>query len=289
MDCALDPALPLADAKTDELVKSIGIPPCPTTLTAVQREIAKEDPDLRQVALLVSSDVALSAALLRVVNSPTYALQRSCATVEQSIAMLGLKQVGVMVTDLMLRKVLRTDGPQLTRFWDVSGKRSKAMRCLARELRVVEVDIAQSFGLFCDVGIALLMQRFPDYGKVLRDCNADPARSFTEVEHAQIQTDHGLVGSLMARTWGLSRDVSAAIRVHHDYTIFRDPNIPEKVSQLVAMGLLAEVAIQRFARLNSSSEWDKGGEFVPGALLLSDQDVDDCIEQLLVLFASDTH
>jgi HD-like signal output (HDOD) protein len=54
-----------------------------------------------------------------------------------------------------------TEGPQLTRFWDVSGKRSLAMRSLARELGGVDVGIAQSFGLFCDVGIALLMQRFP--------------------------------------------------------------------------------------------------------------------------------
>jgi HD-like signal output (HDOD) protein len=284
----LDTASPLADAKTDDLIKGIGIPPCPATLVALQREIAKEDPDLHQVTRLVSSDVVLTASLLRVVNSASYALQRPCATVEQSIAMLGLKQVGFAVTDLMLRKVLRTDGPQLTRFWDVSGKRSRAMRCLARELRGVEVDIAQSFGLFCDVGIPLLMQRFPEYGRVLRDCNTDPDRSFTEVERTQIETDHALVGSLMARSWGVSREVCTAIRLHHDYTIFQDAGISEGVSRLVAMGLLAEVAIQRFARLNSSSEWDKGGEFVPGSLLLSDQGVDDCVEQLLDLFAADT-
>ena len=103
-----------------------------------------------------------------------------------------------------------SDGPTLTSFWDVSGKRSNAMRCLARELPGVEVDIAQSFGLFRDVGIPLLMQRFPEYGWVLRDCNSNPGRSFTEVERAQIETDHALVGSLMARSWGISRfDVAA--------------------------------------------------------------------------------
>ena len=287
MDCAADTGTLKPDAQTDELVRSIGIPPCPAALTAVQREIGKDDPDFGHVARLVGGDVALTASLLRIVNSPAYALQRKCATVEQAISMLGLKQVGVMVTDLMLRKVLRTDGPQLTRFWDVSSKRSLAMRSLARGLRGVEVDIAQSFGLFCDVGIALLMQRFANYLQVLRDCNDELVLSFTEVESAQLKTDHALIGGLMARSWGLSRDVSDAIRVHHDYTIFKDARTAEPVARLVAMGLLAEVAIQRFARLNSSSEWNKGGDHVAATLMLSDQDIEDWIEQLQGEFAAD--
>jgi HD-like signal output (HDOD) protein len=286
VNSALDANLLASDAQTDELVKNIGIPPCPNTLVALQGEIAKNEPDLRRVAHLVGSDVALTAALLRIINSPAYGLRRPCETVEQSISMLGLKQVGVVVTDLMLRKVLRTDGPQLTRFWDVSGKRSAAMRRIAQEIGGIDVDIAQSFGLFCDVGIALLMQRFPDYGKTLRDCNNDTERSFTEVERSQVQTDHALVGGLMARSWGISRDVCTAIRMHHDYSIFKDSKIPEGVTRLVAMGLLAEVAIQRFAGLNSSTEWDKGGDYVAGTLLLSEQGSEDLIEQLLQLFAA---
>jgi HD-like signal output (HDOD) protein len=287
MDCAVDTDTPSADAQTDELVRSIGIPPCPAALNALQREIGHNEPDFGRVARLVGGDVALTASLLRIVNSPAYGLQRKCETVAQAISMLGLKQVGVVVTDLMLRKVLRTDGPQLTRFWDVSAKRSLAMRSLARGLRGVDVDVAQSFGLFCDVGIALLMQRFADYPQVLRDCNDEPVRSFTDVESARLKTDHALVGGLMARSWGLSRDVCAAIRVHHDYTIFTDARTPEPVARLVAMGLLAEVAIQHFARLNSSSEWDKGGDHVAATLMLSDQDIDDWIEQLQGEFAAD--
>jgi HD-like signal output (HDOD) protein len=275
------------DRQSDELVKRIGIPPRPATLVALQREIGQDDPDMRRVAQLVGGDVALTASLLRVVNSSLYSLQRPCATVEQAISMLGLRQVGVLVTDLMLRKVLRTDGPQLTRFWDVSGKRSMAMRALAAGLRGVEVDIAHSFGLFCDVGIALLMQRFAHYGQVLKDCNDDAVRSFTEVEQAALQTDHALIGALMAKTWGVSPDVCAAIRVHHDYTIFHRHDVAEPVVRLVAMGLLAEVAIQRFARLNTSSEWNKGGDHVAGALLLSDEDIEDWIERLLDVFATD--
>lgn len=51
------------------------------------------------------------------------------------------------------------------------------------------------------------------------------------------------------------------------------------------MGLIAELAIQRFARLNGSTEWDKGGQAAMGSLVLSDADVEDWIERLLEWFA----
>jgi HD-like signal output (HDOD) protein len=260
--------------ETDALVKDIGIPPRPSTLVDLQEEMGKEDPDFGRIGRLVSTDVAMTVALLKVVNSPLYGLSRRCETVDQAIAMLGLKQVGSVVTGLVLRKVLPVNGPQLVRFWDVSGKRSHAM-----------ARLAQSFGLFCDVGIPLLMGRFPTYGQTLKACNEETTRSFTDVEHAHHQTDHALVGGMMARGWGLSPVLCKAIRLHHDYEVFNDRRADPTVIRLIALGLVAEVAIQRFAGLNSSNEWAKGGDLAAGALVISDLDVEEAIERLLEEFS----
>ena len=274
----------LAAPETDALVKNIGIPPRPSVLVALQKELGNDDPNLRRIAALVASDVAMTVALLKVVNSSAFALSRHCESVEQAINLLGLKQVTTIITGLILRKVLRTDGPLLTRFWDVSAKRAHAMARLARGLGGVDVDIAQSFGLFCDVGIPLLMQRFSDYGKTLKACNDEPIKSFTEVEQAHHNTDHALIGALMARSWGMSPTLCLAIRLHHD-SIFRDPKVPDAVMRLIAMSLVAETAIQRFAGMNTSTEWNKGGDYAGSTLVLNDNDVDDWIERLLEDFA----
>ncbi len=277
----------IADAEADALVRSMGIPPRPATLLDLQAEIGKEDPDFQRVARLVASDVALTAAMLRIVNSPAYALRRQCDTVDQAVRLIGLKQIAQIVTGVMLRKSIRTDGPQLTRFWDVSGKRSFALSRLAVELGggTVDVDVAQSFGLFCDVGIPLLMHRFADYGQTLKDCNDVKEKSVIDVEQERHSTDHALIGSVMARSWGISKTVCQAIRLHHDYSVFQDASIPDPVCRLIAMGLIAELAIQRFARLNISTEWNKGGQAAMGALVLSDVDAEDWIERLLESFA----
>jgi HD-like signal output (HDOD) protein len=271
----------LADPGLEALVLDVGIPPRPQVLTELSRELAADDPDFRRVAASVARDVALTAAVLKLANSPSYGLRTRPETLGQALNMLGLKQVGTMVTSLVMRRVLRTDGPQLTRFWDVSAKRSWAIGTLARGLRGVELDVAQTFGLFCDVGIPLLMQRFQNYSSVLQAANADTARSFTQVEQAELQTDHALIGALMARSWGVSQTVCLAIRLHHDYAVFQDPQAPEAVSRLIAMGLIAERAIQTFAQMNTSTEWDKGGDAAMGALMLAEQDMGDWVERLV--------
>jgi HD-like signal output (HDOD) protein len=159
------------------------------------------------------------------------------------------------------------------------------MARLARGLGGVDLDVAQSFGLFCDVGIPLLMQRFSDYGKTLKACNDEPVKSFTEIEQAHHNTAHAVIGGIMARSWGMSPTLCMAIRLHHDYSIFQDPKVPNAVMRLIAMSLVAETAIQRFAGMNSSTEWNKGGDYAASTLVLNDQDVEDWIDGLLEDFA----
>ena len=284
--CVLEAERHLADPGVDALVRDLGIPPRPQILADLAREMGRPEPDLQHIARTVASDVALTAAVLRVANSAAYGLSRPVETLGQALSMLGLKQIGVMVTGLVMRKVLRTDGPLLTRFWDVSAKRSWALATLARGLGGVDLDVAQTFGLFCDVGIPLLLQRFPTYAATLVQCNGEPLRSFTEVEQAVHHSDHALMGALMARSWGVSQTVCLSIRLHHDYAVFRDPKVPDVVARLVAMGLVAELAIQTYARMNSSTEWNKGGDAAMGALMLAEADVQDWVETLRDGFSS---
>jgi HD-like signal output (HDOD) protein len=269
----------------EALIKSIAIPPRPELLTQVQTELSRADPDPARISAWIAKDVAMTAGVLRIVNSPFFALTRPAGTLEQALSLLGLRQIGTLVTGFALRQAVKGEPVGLTRFWDVSAKRSYAMLRLARGLRGVDVDAAQSFGLFCDVGIPLLMQRFADYPATLKAANQEPVRSFTEVEQAAHNADHAMIGALMARSWGLPKLVCDAIRQHHDYGVLRDAAAPPEVGRLVAMGLVAELAIQRFARLNASMEWDKGGEDAASLLILSSEGLEDWISDLIDGFA----
>ncbi|MBL8510283.1 MAG: HDOD domain-containing protein [Betaproteobacteria bacterium] len=268
------------------VIASIAIPPRSSFLHSIQRELESDAPDSAKIIYDVGLDVTMTVALLKAVNGVTYGRGQPVDTLEQAVDRVGPSQLVAILADLLARNVLNGNGPNLTRFWDVSAKRAYAVRELALGLGEVESDQAQTFGLFCDVGIPFLLQRFTGYGETLKQANSSTNQSFTDVEHAIHNTDHALVGALMARAWGLSPTVYTAIRLHHDYDIFKDPKLPGEVARLVAMGLLAEMAIQQFAGLNSTTEWDKAGEWAVGTLVLSENDVAEWVERLHEGFAS---
>ena len=51
-------------------------------------------------------------------------------------------------------------------------------------------------------------------------------KTFCQVEHAAHDTDHALIGALMARTWGISQTVCPAIRLHHDHAGLSESGTP---------------------------------------------------------------
>ena len=283
---AIDAERQIDSAALGELVKDNLIPPRPIVVQQIQDEMAKAESDMRRIAQIVSQDVGLTVAVLRTVNSPVYGLSRRAESVDQAVGLIGLKQLGILVTALAMRSLLKGDNKMLGRFHDTSARRAQAMTRMAKLTGLVDVALAQTFGLFCDVGIPLLMHRFPDYVQTLKKANEDEERSFTAIEQEVHHTDHALIGALMVKSWGLPGSVALAIRLHHNYEVFLDPKVPPEVTRMVSMNIIAEESIQRFAQIHSNAEWDKGGDYVASTLAMDVAEVEEWIEQLLDLFTT---
>jgi HD-like signal output (HDOD) protein len=273
-------ALATPDDPVDALIKSIRIPPRPTLLADMQRELAADDPSPEAIGRIVARDVGMAGALLKLANSSFYGSQRKAKSVEQAILFLGINQVAALMTGLLARQAIPTDGAALASFWDISTRRAQALVFLARRLRVGEADVAHTFGLFCDTGVPLLMQRFPDYGATFAHAAAEPARPFTAVEEERHSTSHAALGCLLARNWGLSSNVAWAILHHHDYAVLDDAATDDAVRSLVALSLLAERAIQTYQGHAESLEWTKGGARACAYLGLSGEESADLLDGL---------
>lgn len=258
-----------------ELISSMGLPVRPSVLEDVDRLLASDDAAVEDLSRLISLDVALSAAVLKVANSPIYSGSRNVGTLHEAVSFLGLKRLRSLLTDVLLRAVLAKSSMALPRFWDVSAKRAFACRTMAEKLNCLDAESAQSFGLFCDVGVPLLAQKFPDYLQTLQLANNDVEQSFTAVEQAAHQTDHALVGAIMARTWGLATPLCLAIRLHHDYNALANGALPKSVGSLIAFSVMAERMIQSFEGRNHSREWEKGGAIALAFLGLNEEEFDE--------------
>lgn len=273
------PADPASVDRVDALIKSIRIPPRPSLLADLQAELASSDPSPEAIGRIVARDVGMAGALLKLANSSLFGGRRA-KSIEQAILFLGINQVASLMTGLLARQAIPTNNPTLASFWDVSTRRSYAMMFLSRRLRIGAPDIAHTFGLFCDTGVPLLIERFADYETTLLDAGLEPVRAFTDIEQERHSTSHAQVGSLLARNWGLSSEVAWAILHHHDYPVLEDENTDDTIRSLVALSLLAERAIRRYQGHAGSVEWDKGGERACAYLSLDEDETAELLDEL---------
>lgn len=272
-------AAPVPDP-VDALIKSIRIPPRPSLLADLQSELAAEDPSLDAIGRIIARDVGMSGALLKLANSSFYGGSRKAKSIEQAILFLGINQVAALMTGLLARQAIATDNAVLADFWDISSRRAQAMVFLSRRLRIGQPDVAHTFGLFCDTGVPLLIDRFPDYVETFAAAAQDTKRPFTALEDERHNTNHAAIGCLLARNWGLSSDVSWAILHHQDYSILEDSATDDAVRSLVALSLLAECAIRKYQGHCESVEWVKGGELACAYLGLSQDETNELLDEL---------
>ena len=276
----------LDQARDAGAVKEIIIPPCPELLAELQREVNQGDPDPAAIARIAGSDVAMAAALIRVANSALYTRKRPVRTVAESVAMLGVAPTVSILTGFLARNAIRVNSPLLEHFWESSTRRSLAMAYIARQLYGVSPDLAYTCGLFCHVGIPILMLGVRGYAGTLTEALARQDRSFTETENAAHKTDHAVVGALVARTWRLSKPIYQAVRVHHDFTVLQDKTVLAEVRMLVAMGLVAEHLVTLHEGVGEQREWALYGPACLTSLAINETEVDHWQDDLHALFES---
>ncbi len=236
-------------------LQHIVIPPCPELLARLQHTMRQPEPDLNEVARIAASDVAMSASLLRSANSPAYASGQPAHTIGQAMNRLGLKQTAAVLTGYLAQRAIRITSPRLNNYWERATKRALALEFIANKLPGLSPDVAHTYGLFCHVGLPVMLQSLKGYAGTIVEAAARVDRSYVATENANHRTDHAVVGALVARAWNLDPTVMAAIRMHHDLDALGEARTQAEVQTLVAAGLVADYLVHRHEGANPDVDW----------------------------------
>lgn len=239
----MNPAATLAPREAGRIVDEVDIPPCPAVLTSVLKETRKDEPDFPAMGELIASDLGLSAALLKTVNSPFYGLERKVTSVHQAIGYVGVAAAVRLVTGLLLQQVFPVyRNPVITHLWTESARFAAGVARLAREVGRVDRDEAYTFGLFRDCGMLLMARRHPGYEQLLGSAVLDHGAEILRAESDLYVDDHASLGGRMAESWYLPESLVAAVRHHHDiaFVLHRSDAIGLEARTLVALGLLVD-------------------------------------------------
>ena len=213
----------------EKILKGITIPSPPQIIADLQMEMAMPDPDLNEMADMISKDPGLAGGVLKTLNSPYYG-NRDIGSISKAVMMLGMDTVASIVNTLYMRDALAQDNDvsddvykAMTRFWDSAADVARACRLVAQRLRFNDPEMAYMLGLFHDAGIPLLMQRFPDYLDVVRQSYLLQEPRIVDVENKHYETNHAVISFYAARSWKLPEVLCRVIAKHHNVIeIFSD-------------------------------------------------------------------
>lgn len=211
----------LADQGLAELLTQVdSLPALPEFFERLMEEIESEDCSLEKVGRLISSDMGMSATILKLVNSCFFGLPRKVADPSQAVALLGLDTVKALVLSYQLFSVQgqgKLPSISLEQLWVHSLNTGGFAKAIAQceGWGSQEVDEAFLAGILHDVGKLTLITASPErYGEVVRKVRQGEGL-IHQVERELMGASHSEAGAYLMGLWGFSAQVLQAIGLHH--------------------------------------------------------------------------
>jgi putative nucleotidyltransferase with HDIG domain len=202
----------------DDVIRQIkDLPTLPTVAQEMLSNLDDDDTSLDVICEKVSLDQSLAAKMLKLANSSYYGANSKVVTLQQAVALLGIKNVKELILMTSIESSFPTSNCQnfdADAFWRHSIATAICSELISRTLKMKH-DFAFTAGLLHDIGRLVLVTRFPkDYQQVLAHCEQNDC-SLLDAERAVMGIDHVVVGWLLAKEWNFSDAIQDAIRGHH--------------------------------------------------------------------------
>ena len=216
----------------------------PTIPRVVQRLIAAlRDPDVdsRKIGEALAQDPVLSAKVLRLANSSFFGGQRSMASIEAAVALIGTQALNKLIVACGVSSSFKDiPGIDLPTFWRDALIAATAAGKLAPRL-AADAEEAYVCGLLHATGHLILCQTYPEIADVMFTGFAVVrGAELAAVEAEAFGIDHAAVGALWVETIGFPQPVADTIRKATEPS--SDADGPLDVTLRSACALAAAVA-----------------------------------------------
>lgn len=195
------------------------------SLPAVAAEVIEltSNPKVDTLALkeCIQTDPALTAKILRVVNSSLFGLSREVSDLNQALALLGTKPLKLLVLGFSLPEALFRDlaREQLDWYWSTTLARAVAARTISEELFNTPGDEAFLAGLLQEIGVLVLLGQLQEpYAEFLTHVIRERV-DLQKVEVDSLGFDHLALTAALLKDWQMPalyvKAISEPHKLHH--------------------------------------------------------------------------
>ena len=270
----------------DDISRGFSVPAQPTLLLELLKLMAVPNPDINAISSAISKDIAVSAAILKTINSPLYGLNRTITDIKMSVNYIGIFGVVMLVTENLLKKSFdpKSCSIDLEPFWLLTSEIANIATRLGKQFKPDIInDKFFSLGLFHACGIPVMAMKYNNYQDLLDQALTTPEIALTDIEEQQYNFNHATIGYYVASSWRLPKDVCQIILQHHDRNYLNNLNGTEAQDLFAVLKLSEHIASLKYSDCESA-DWSYVEDKVTRILAIDKQSL-----QTLINDFTDSH
>jgi diguanylate cyclase (GGDEF)-like protein len=202
----------------ERVLKAENLPSLPIVALEVLNLTRRDDVSIDALAKVVQNDPALTAKILKVVNSSMFGIPREIGSIRQAMVILGLRTVKVLTLSFALVDSVQKTGDSglnVAEYWRRSLTTSVAARLLAKIALPRQTEEAFVAGLLSDLGLFAAWRCAPaEYSPVFAAAQSY-GEGLCEIEARTFGVTHADLSRELLRKWNLPESVCAAVGAHH--------------------------------------------------------------------------
>ncbi len=200
---------------SDRLAQLVGrvdtLPSAPKAFQEILTCLQRPTASVADAAKIIGRDVAMTANVIKLVNSAFFGSRQPVRTADRAVAYLGLDTLGALVLGHGVFKSGATTGVEgfsLERLWQHSLDAAATARTVAlcQKLPQAKADEAFLGGMLHDVGKVVFAMRFA--------AATDKTPASVDDALAQVEAHHAEVGAYLLGLWGFPNSIVEAVAFH---------------------------------------------------------------------------
>jgi putative nucleotidyltransferase with HDIG domain len=209
------------------------LPQFPENIIHVQKMINDPKAEMANIARRISMDPALTADLLKIVNSAQYMLIKKVDSIADAVKMVGIRGLKNLLYSYGTLKVLGDETADKKRLWDHSYKTAFYAYNLIKNFRKDKnlLDDGYVGGILHDMGKIIFANVHPELLEKIKDFCTEKNLPVSLFEDLCAGMNHAEIGALIAEKWNFPESLVNAIRFHHapDAAPAKDRDLVEAV------------------------------------------------------------
>lgn len=211
---------------------------------AVEVLALTEQPDctIDQLANVIQNDPAITARILKIINSPLFGVAKGITSIKQASTLLGMRKLRIMALSFsIVQAIRRPEGDETfdyEAYWRQALTAAVASRLLATKTARPIAEEAFVAGLLHNIGIVAGYLTAPDLFKPLLERSHKSGRWTVEDEIELLGASHAILSAELLKVWGLPEPLRLGVEHYRDAApIEPNSSATPDLAHLIAAGV----------------------------------------------------